>query len=131
MARNGDAGRDEPEETIADTAASLLMFENAALPLLVIAPNGQIVMANRALRALLGYEFSDLVGQPMSELAEPDGRPWSLEERLLGGRVTPERRTRLRRGDGSKITVRGSSVLVTDSEGVVRYIVARSVPEGR
>jgi PAS domain S-box-containing protein len=131
--RGGDLDRDKDEETIAITAESLLTFENAAVPLSVVCPAGRIIMANRAMRSLLGYEFSDLVGRSIYEivLAEEDELAARWERRLQSAeRVTPERRMRLRCGDGTEITVRASSVLVTDRLGAVRYIVARAVLEG-
>ncbi|MEY2477689.1 MAG: fold [Actinomycetota bacterium] len=119
-------------DTVAGTAESLLTFENAALPLSVVRPAGVIVMANRAMRALLRSRFDDLVGKSMYDVIIGDparfARVW--EERFPPDkRVTPEQRMRLRCGDGSVITVRASSVLVTDSQGAVRYIVARAVEE--
>ncbi|MEY2568005.1 MAG: hypothetical protein QOE35_2534 [Actinomycetota bacterium] len=126
-------GLDRHQETITGTAESLLTFENAALPLTVVCPAGKIVMANRAMRNLLRYEFSDLVGRSMYDVvADPDEFKGVWEERLRGvPRVTPERPVRLRTGDGTEITVRASSTLVTDSQGTIRYIVARAVAEPR
>lgn len=127
----GDVDRDEHEGTIAGTAESLLTFENAALPLSVVCPRGKIVMVNRTMRELLRYEFSELVGRSMYDVVLDDhdelSRIW--EDRLDGGRrVSSERRWRLLRGDGTELTVWGSSVLVADSQDAVRYIVARVVP---
>jgi PAS domain S-box-containing protein len=126
-------GVDRHHETITGTAESLLTFENAALPLSVMCPEGKIVMANRAMRDLLRYEFTDLVGRSMYDVvADPDEFKDRWEERLRGvPRVTPEQPLRLRTGDGTEITVRASSTLVTDSQGEIRYIVARAVPEPR
>ncbi|MEY2477254.1 MAG: fold [Actinomycetota bacterium] len=112
-------------------AESLLTFENAALPLSVVCPKGRIVMVNRAMRELLRYEFSALVGRSMHEVVLSDhdelNRIW--DDRLQGGqRVSNERRWRLLRGDGTELTVSGSSVLVRDGQGAVRYLVARVVP---
>jgi PAS domain S-box-containing protein len=83
------------------------------------------------MRELLRYEFSELVGRSMYDVVLDDhdelSRIW--EDRLDGGRrVSSERRWRLLRGDGTELTVWGSSVLVADSQDAVRYIVARVVP---
>lgn len=127
----GEVDRDDDEGTIAGMAESLLTFENAALPLSVVCPKGRIVMVNRAMRELLRYEFSALVGRSMHEVVLSDhdelNRIW--DDRLQGGqRVSNERRWRLLRGDGTELTVSGSSVLVRDGQGAVRYLVARVVP---
>jgi PAS domain S-box-containing protein len=120
------------EETVADTAESLLAFENAALPLGVLDPAGRIMLANRALRRLLGYELDELVGKPVQDLVVSDGadvvEQW--QRRLdSAARATPERRIRLWRKDGSPLRVRASSVSVPDSHGGIRYLVARAVAD--
>lgn len=129
---DNDVERDEGEETVAETAESLLTFENAALPLSVISPEGNVVMANRAMRALLGYEFGDLVGKSVYEVvvAEPSECDRAWKDRIEGGdRVTPEQTLRVRCANGSEMSVRVSSLLVTDNQGGARYVVARAVPE--
>lgn len=115
-----------------DTAESLLTFENAALPLCVMCTQGRVIMANRAMRALLGYAFNEISGKRIDELvvAERAVLAAGWEERITSRqRVTPERRMRLRCADGSEVAVRASSVIVTDSQGSTRYVVARAVPE--
>jgi len=118
-------------ETVAGTAESLLAFENAALPLALCDPGGRIVMCNRAMRALLGYELDELVGTPVTEVvaADHDGLYQTWDDRLDDDAetVTPERRFSLWRKDGSRLPVRASSVLVHDDEGHVRYVIARAV----
>jgi PAS domain S-box-containing protein len=120
------------EGTVADTAESLLAFENAALPLGVLDPAGRIMLANRALRRLLGYELDELVGKSLHDLVVADGtdvdEQW--QQRLDSeARATPERRLRLRRKDGSLLRVRASSVSVPDSHGDIRYLVARAIAD--
>lgn len=127
-----DVKRHQEEETVAETAESLLTFENAALPLSIISPAGDLIMANRAMRGLLGYQFSDLIGKSVADVVVADPseltRAWAAHIRG-GARVTPERAIRLRRADGSELSVRVSSVLVTDSQGAPRYVVSRAVPD--
>src|SRR3954471_24316590 len=124
----GDA---DPAQTVAATAESLLAFENAPLPLAVCDPSGRIVMCNRACRVLLGYELGELLGMPVGDVvaADHDGiyKKWSDRLDDDAERVTPERRFRLWRKDGSSVPVRASSVLVHDDEGQVRSVVARAV----
>ena len=118
-------------QTVADIAESLLAFENAALPLAVCDPGGHIVMCNRTLRSLLGYDHDELVGMPVGDVvaADHDGLYKKWSDRLDDGaeRVTPERRFSLWRKDGSSVPVRASSSLVHDDCGQVRYVVARAV----
>jgi PAS domain S-box-containing protein len=125
-----DLVRRQNEETVAGTAESLLAFENAALPLAVILPAGRIAMANRAARSLLGYEFGEIVGMSIYDVVVSADRTNSWDERVDGGEpVTTEQRIRLRRKDGVEVAVMGSSLLVTDSEGAVRYVIAKAVLE--
>ena len=118
-------------EKVAGTAESLLTFENAPLPLGVILPMGRIVMANRAMRSLLGYSFDAIAGMSLHDVvvADPDDLSRAWEDRVKSGeRVTPELRMHLRAANGSVIAVRAASVLVTDTSGAVRYVVARATP---
>jgi PAS domain S-box-containing protein len=124
-------GGGDPAQTVADTAESLLAFENAALPLAVCDPGGRIVMCNRALRGLLGYELHEVLGMPVGEVvaADHDGlyKKWSDRLDDDAEQVTPERRFSLWRKDGSSVLVRASSSVVHDGDGAVRYVIARAV----
>jgi len=121
----------DPDFDVACTAESLLAFENAPLPLAVCDPGGRIVMCNRALRALLGYELDELLGMPVGEVvaADHDGLYKNWSDRLDDDaeRVTPEPRFSLWRKDGSSVPVRASSSVVQDDDGHVRYVIARAV----
>ena len=121
----------DPTQTVAATAESLLAFENAPLPLAVCNPDGRIVMCNRALRALLGYELDELLGMPVGDVVAPDHdgvyKKWSDRLDDDAERVTPERRFNLWRKDGSSVPVRASSSVVHDNGGHVRYVIARAV----
>ncbi len=125
----GGAGFEDTDA--AATAEGLLACENAALPLAVCDPRGRIVMCNRALRCLLGYDLDELLGRPVGEVVAGDheGNYKTWPERLDPGaeRVTPERRFQLWRKDCSTVAVRASSVLVHSGDGSVRYVIARAV----
>lgn len=131
--RLGGPGSDRPDDvqTVAETAESLLTFENAPLPLAVCDPAGRIMMGNRALRALLGYELDELVGTPVGDVVGQydDAIYKTWDERLDSGAmsITPEQRVNLRRKDGSSVAVRASSSVVHDTDGSVRYVIARAV----
>ena len=125
-----DVGSDDDAERVTDTATSLLTFENAPLPLGVLSPIGVVVLANRAMRALLGYEFADLIGQSVFDLAVGSRAAMTeaWKERISARTpATPERPVRVQRFDGTEIVIRSSSVLVTDGRGSVRYVVVRAV----
>jgi PAS domain S-box-containing protein len=117
----------------AATAEGMLAFENAALLLAVCDPGGRLVMCNRALRTLLGYDLDELLGMAIGDVVAQDhgGLYKSWDDRLDPGAnpVTPERRFTLWRKDGSTVVVRASSALVRDGDGDVRYVVARAALE--
>jgi PAS domain S-box-containing protein len=128
--REHDDVKRHQEETVAETAESLLTFENAALPLTIVSPEGDVIMANRAMRVLLGYEFGELLGKSVfdvivSELSDFTNA-WAAHLRGDSS-ATPERAISVRRADGSELGVRVSSVLVRDRQGTARYVVARAV----
>ncbi len=128
----GDDGVPATEQTVAETAESLLAFENAALPLCVVQPGGNVLMVNRALCELLGYGNDELVGQSWESFVADD--PDEIIDRSRGQlregeRVTPEQRIAARRSDGTSVLVRTSCVMVPDTQGSIRYMVARIVLE--
>jgi PAS domain S-box-containing protein len=127
---DGDLSRPD-EETIGDTADSLLTFENAAIPLAVFCPDGKILMANRSLRVLLGYEFDEVVGVSVFDLVvSPVDDPQRAWRRWVdtSDDVSAERRVSFICKDGSEIVVRASSVVVVDSQRAPRYVVTRAAP---
>lgn len=127
-AGTGDDGVPATEQTIVETAESLLAFENAALPLCVVQPTGNVLMVNRALRELLGYAHDELVGNPWNTFIadDPDDVAGQAKRQADSGELaTPERRVAARRSDGTSVWVRTSCVLVPDGRGAIRYMVAR------
>jgi PAS domain S-box-containing protein len=119
------------EETIGDTADSLLTFENAAIPLAVFCPDGKVLMANRSLRVLLGYEFDEIVGLEVFDLVvSPVDDPHRAWRQWVdtSDRVSAERQVSFICKDQSEIVVRASSVVVVDSHGAPRYVVTRAAP---
>jgi PAS domain S-box-containing protein len=118
-------------QAVANTAENLLAFENAALPLAVCDRAGRIAMCNRALRSLLGYELDELVGKPVGEIVEAPNdaiyKTWDARTDASAVSMTPERRFRLWRKDGSSVTVRAASSVVHDDDGNVRFVIARAV----
>jgi PAS domain S-box-containing protein len=130
LGKPGFGGADAAQ-SVTGTAESLLAFENAALPLAVCDPGGHIVMCNRALRALLGYELDELLGTPVGDVVQPDPdalyKTWHDRLDASALDITPERPFKLWCKDGSSVSVRASSSVVHDDDGEVRYVIAKAV----
>ena len=130
--RSVERGHGPGGESVAVTAETLLTFENTPLPLSVLSSDARIVMANRALRVLLGYGFNQLVGRCVFDIVAADptdsARWWKarFDEREM---VTGERPVRLRCADGSTVALRSASVAATNANGDISYLIVRFTPE--
>lgn len=117
--------------SVAGAAESILLLENAALPLVLALPNGKITFTNRAYRDALGYDDKELIGRSLLDLAdEPDE---VLRERIRLAATSidpiPERSVLLVRKDGTRVRCRASSIVIRDQQGEPVYLLARVVPE--
>lgn len=112
------------DDDVAGAAEDILTVENAGLPLMLIHPDGEIAMANRAMRALLGYDKSQLDGRPIEDVFPDDWKPERWQELLRTGTMA-EHRVRLRRGDGGSIAARAAGVVVFHHDGTPRLVIKR------
>ncbi|HXH83256.1 MAG TPA: PAS domain-containing protein, partial [Candidatus Tectomicrobia bacterium] len=76
-------------------------FENAAVPLRCIGPDGTILHANRAELELLGYAREEYVGRHIGEFHVDAVALHDLLARLARGETLRDQPARLRRRDGS------------------------------
>jgi PAS domain S-box-containing protein len=86
-------------------------------------PAGRFIWGNTGLVSLLGYEnLADLQGVPIRELfIRPEGRRALLEE-LQEKRFVKNRLFRLRRKDGTPVTVSVTALAEFDEKGKLQYI---------
>ena len=108
------ADRDEDHDTgdVVALAEHFLLIENAGPALAALMPEGHVVMANRAMRELLGYKGVGPSGRQPPELRDSTGcsvATW--EDNAV------ERAVRLRRCDGSWLEARVSTVVVRGEGG--------------
>jgi PAS domain S-box-containing protein len=109
--------------------ASLLAFDASPTPMAITLADGKVVKVNHELRDLLGYEDGELIGEPASRFSASSAeRLAERTDELTTTGATPGRLTRLRRKDGSLVSVVSSAVVVRDREGEPRYVIARAVP---
>ena len=102
-------------------------FDQAATGIAMIAPDGRILRANRALCEIVGYSHDELQRKTVADVSHPAdididiGRVWQL---LSGKRQNYTQEKRYRRRDGSFVWIRLSVSLVRRSDGSADYFVA-------
>jgi PAS domain S-box-containing protein len=103
-------------------------FENAALPLHWVGPDGTILRANRAELELLGYRCDEYVGRNIAEFHADPEVLGDILRRLSAGETLHEYPSRLRCKDGSFKEVRiTSSVNFQDGHFVNTRCLTRDV----
>jgi PAS domain S-box-containing protein len=76
-------------------------FENGAVPLHLVGPDGIILRANKAELALLGYDAADYVGRPVADFHADTSTIGDILSRLTRGETLHRYPARLRAKDGS------------------------------
>ncbi len=112
---------------VGSLAASLLAFDESPTAMAITLLDGTIVKVNHRLRELLGYEEGELIGAPASTFSARAGSEqpdWQGELAETG--VIRRRPSQLRRKDGTLVDVVSSAVVIRDSAGEPRYIIARA-----
>jgi PAS domain S-box-containing protein len=104
-------------------------FENAAVGIAHVAPDGRLLRFNEALSRLLGWPPEELITQSVWQITHPDDLAHELAElkRLVDGRVdsySVEKRGL--RKDGTVLWIRLTRSCVRKSDGSVDYFVSVS-----
>jgi PAS domain S-box-containing protein len=113
-----DREQDRDTSDVVALAEHFLLIENAGLALAALVPEGRVVMANRAMRELLGYRGDAATHLRAPELRDGDGctaATWEDD--------AVERAVRLRRCDGSWLDARVSTVVVRGDGGRPEYLL--------
>jgi len=95
-------------------------FAEAPIGMAIVAPEGRILRANRALCDLLGYPEGELLGLTFHEITHPEDLEKDvalLRETLAGGRRRYEVQKRYVRADGEVVWTLLSAALVSDASG--------------
>ncbi|MEY2567990.1 MAG: hypothetical protein QOE35_2519 [Actinomycetota bacterium] len=114
------------DEDITTAAEAILAVENAGLALAVLYPDRRIVMANRAMRELLGYTLEELVGRSLSDLVVDGTDLGSDWERLLRQGSSAEHLLRLRHHSGATVITRAAAAVVFNDDGTPRLVIKRA-----
>jgi diguanylate cyclase (GGDEF)-like protein/PAS domain S-box-containing protein len=99
-------------------------FNQAAVGLAHVAPEGRWLMVNQKLCEIVGYSQKELMNQTYQELTHPDDLPTDVElgRRMIAGEVHEQsREKRYRHKDGHYIWVNLTSSLVWDAAGRPKY----------
>ena len=105
-------------------------FDRSAAGVVIVAPDGTCLLANRMLCELSGYEAAELAGMPAAHLAVARARHHveRLRQQMLDGKLdAASREAVLARKDGSHVWVRVTTSLLRDQSGAPTYFVAQLV----
>jgi PAS domain S-box-containing protein len=103
-------------------------FDGASIGMALVSPEGWIMLANPALRGILGYGGKELLTMTFRDLTHPDDldSDGELARRLLAGTIeTYQIEKRYLRKDGQPIWGRLTVSLVRDGARSPRYFVAQ------
>jgi diguanylate cyclase (GGDEF)-like protein/PAS domain S-box-containing protein len=103
-------------------------FDDAAIGMALVAPDGRFLRTNRSLCEILGYREEELLGKTFQVLTHPDDLDADLDQvrRMLLGEVrTYQMEKRYFHKDGHVVWVLLSVSLVHDDEGDPLYFVSQ------
>ncbi len=133
MAEGDITGRKKAEDALLLREQELAdFFENAAVGLHWVGPDGTILRVNRAELELLGYTREEYLGHPIAEFHVDKEVIADILRRLAAGEVLRDREARLRSKDGSiKHVLIDSSVRWQDGRFVHTRCFTRDVTDHR
>ena len=103
-------------------------FEQAAVGMAHVAPDGRWLRVNQRLCEIVGYGREELLARTFGDVTHPDdlAADWDLAQRLLSGEAERyQMEKRYRRGDGSVVWARLSVSLVRDeATGAPLYFIS-------
>jgi diguanylate cyclase (GGDEF)-like protein/PAS domain S-box-containing protein len=103
-------------------------FDDAAIGMALVAPNGRFLRANRSLSEILGYREGELLGKTFQDITHPDDLDADLDQvrrTLLGEVRTYQMEKRYFHKEGHVVWVLLSVSLVHDEEGDPLYFVSQ------
>ena len=103
------------------------IYEGAAISIVVVGPDGQLLDTNPAMRAMLGYSSGEMRGRPFTDFAYPQdvAASWPLHRALMQGeREHYEVEQRFLHKDGRVLWGHITVSLVRDAEGRPRFAIA-------
>lgn len=125
--------RKQAEAALERSEAQLTdFFENAAVPMHWVGPDGVILRVNRAELEMLGYTLEEFEGRHIAEFHVDQDVIEDILRRLAAGEVIHDREARLRCKDGSIKHVRiNSSVYWEDGKFIHTRCFTRDITESK
>ncbi|MBI5330234.1 MAG: PAS domain S-box protein [Betaproteobacteria bacterium] len=102
-------------------------FEQAAVGLALVAPDGHWLRVNRKLCAIVGYAPEELLGKTFQDITHPDDLNTDLEfvRRMLARELsTYSMEKRYRRKDGAEVWINLTVALVWSADGAPDYFIS-------
>jgi diguanylate cyclase (GGDEF)-like protein/PAS domain S-box-containing protein len=103
-------------------------FDDAAIGMAIVSPEGRWMRANRALCELTGYSMEELVEMDFADITHPEDLPKDMEafqEMIDGHRDRFQTQKRYIHADGRVIWVSLNSTIVRDAEGKPQYLLSQ------
>jgi diguanylate cyclase (GGDEF)-like protein/PAS domain S-box-containing protein len=103
-------------------------FDDAAIGMAIVSPEGRWMRANRALSELTGYPIEELVGRGFADITHPEDLPKdveALEEMIEGRRDRFQTEKRYLHAGGRVIWVSLSTTIVRDAGGQPLYLLSQ------
>jgi PAS domain S-box-containing protein len=104
------------------------LFRDSFIGMEVVAPNGELVQANRAYCEFLGYSDQELAGKPVQSLTHPEDREKTsqvMRQALISGPRLLRYEKRYLHKSGQALWGEVSSTLVYDAKGNPTYFIAQ------
>jgi diguanylate cyclase (GGDEF)-like protein/PAS domain S-box-containing protein len=103
-------------------------FDDAAIGMAIVSPEGRWLRANRSLAELTGYPEDQLVGMGFADITHPEDLPkdyHALQEMIDGTRDRFQTEKRYLHADGRIIWVWLSTTVVRDGKGKPMYLLSQ------
>lgn len=113
--------------TRSDLAGSEAVFEQAAVGMALVAPDGRWLRINRKLCAIVGYTYDELLGRTFQDITYPDDLDVDLDQmgRVLAREIDHYAlEKRYLRKDGSLVWINLTVALVWKPDGTPDYFIA-------
>ena len=103
-------------------------FDDAAIGMAIVSPEGRWMRANRALSELTGYPVEELVGKDFADITHPEDLPKdveALQEMIDGQRDRFQTQKRYIHADGRVIWISLNTTIVRDGTGEPLYLLSQ------